>query len=154
MDWTEIMKTTGPAAVGAFSAILSAVLTNWFGERRHTREMTAKGIELAQRRLESLIPVRLASHQAVFVYLHQVKSTRSVTTESLDALVPHLLWLEPTLSQRVLQTLGGFVSRQTTGNGETLALSVSELQAALREAAGATALDRLFQREATRHTQQ
>jgi len=143
MDWTEIGKAVGPAAVGAGSAILSALLTNLYAERRHRRELASKERELNRRTLEVLTPHRLAAYQAVFVLLQKIKIDSKVTAAMLDELTPHLFWVDPDFAKEILGELHGL--QPSSSGGKPLSTGrIAELQERIRELIGAPGLNQMF----------
>ena len=143
LDWTEVGKVAAPAFVGAFSAILAAVLTNVFAERRHQREVLLKQRELEQRSLESLIPTRLSAYRAVFLALQKSKSSRSISNGEWDDLSGNLLWVDQKFAKRVVDTLGRLVKSGSLADEATVS-EISVLQAEIQRLVGAAELNRLF----------
>jgi hypothetical protein len=139
MNWFELLKIIVPGLVGAGSAILSALLTNYYAEKRSTRESRLKEQDLRQRLVESFIPNRLKAYQEVFMLLQRLKAKRTIDTDTLDEFVPHLLWLEPAFSRELTNTLG-----ETTANSAELRKKMSALQDKIRQLSGAEDLDALF----------
>jgi hypothetical protein len=143
LDWTEVGKSAAPAFVGALSAILAAVATNVFAERRHKRELALKNRELEQRSLESMIPTRLAAYRSVFLALQKSKSTSRLSPVECDDLSAHLLWVDQAFAKRVVDALAQARVGQTEQEGETTR-TISQLQADIQRLVGAEELNGLF----------
>lgn len=144
MEWDTIIEFILPSLVGAGSAILSSVLTNQNAERREKRSIQSRERELDQRLMEVLIPQRIQSYKKVFTLLQKLKERECDFSETVDLIIPQLLWMDQEFSAKVISSVEEIVN---DGLQETeRIIRLSTLQDEIRKLVGAKTLNQEYKR--------
>lgn len=146
MDWTQVAVVTGPAFVGAASALLSAILTNHFAVKRQAKEMAARELDLRQRIFDSLMPLRIDAYRKLHVELSELKTTRVLASKDVDALTKSFLWVDPELADRIVGTLRRARGDAAYLSSQVFSEDVSLLQREIQVNIGSSALESIIAR--------
>lgn len=139
----EIIKATGPAMVGAISAILSSWLTNRFAERRFQHERFSRERELKQRTLEALMPSRLKAYQDLFKEIELYKTNKKIDEGAIERMSDCLLWVNPEISKEIVEIIKKGIGNDNYRISQMNA-DLSRTQLRIRSEAGIDDLDELI----------